>query len=145
MAIMLGALALPSGLVWADEYAWTPIAQATEYTLTGAILIEQAHKQRGRPITLAGIKDANHYTVWIARNQLFQGFASLDTLRAALSVAGATFTLTLHDNRQFLVTPRHDGEGPLAVEPMAAYRTFPLANPGTGSLYFVSAIRLMEV
>lgn len=52
MAITLGALVLPSGLVWSDEFAWTPVAQNIERTLTGALVIEEATKTAVRPITL---------------------------------------------------------------------------------------------
>lgn len=145
MAITLGALALPDGLVWSDEHAWTPIEQATERTLTGALVLEEAVKQKGRPITLAGAKDGTGYTAWVARAQSFRGFASLESIRTALLVAGAEFVLTLHDGRSFTVAPRHDGEGPLSVEPLPVYRSFASPNPTAGSLYVVSAIRLIEV
>lgn len=138
MAITLGALALPDGLIWTDEYAWTPVAQATTYTLTGALVVEDAEKQAGRPITLAGAQDGNDYSAWMTRTQL-------EALKTALDAAGATFTLTLHDARTFTVTPRRDGDGPLSVTPLAVYKTFPPANPAAGRNYAINEIRLMEV
>lgn len=145
MAITLGALALPDGLAWADEHAWSPVAQATERTLSGALVLEEADKQKGRPITLSGAKDGTGHTAWVARAQSYRGWASLDAIRTALLVAGAEFVLTLHDGRSFQVAPRHDGDGPIAVEPLPVYRSFAAANPTAGSLYVVSAIRLIEV
>ena len=66
MAITLGAVTLPQGLVWSDEFDWTPLAQTTEYSLTGALIVEQAEKQAGRPITLVGGIDF----AWLTRNDV---------------------------------------------------------------------------
>ena len=44
MAITLGGLALPRGLRWTDELAWSPVAQSTEYGLTGALIVQEATK-----------------------------------------------------------------------------------------------------
>lgn len=145
MAITLGALVLPAGLTWSDEHAWSPVAQATERTLSGALVLEESTKQKGRPITLSGAQDGAQYTSWIARGQPFLGYASLESLRAALLVAEAAFTLTLHDGRTFAVAPRHDGDGPISAAPLPVYRSFAPANPGADSLYAVAAIRLIEV
>lgn len=145
MAIALGALVLPSGLTWADEHAWSPVAQNTEQTLTGALVLEESAKLAGRPITLAGASDNAQYTAWICLDQPFLGYSSLNDLRAALLVPGAQFTLTLHDSRSFTVVPRHDGDGPLSVSPLPLYRSFAPAAPHSGSLYVLDAVRLLEV
>lgn len=145
MALTLGALVLPSGLVWSDEGAWSPVAQATERTLSGALVLEESAKLKGRPITLSGAQDGNDHTAWVMRGQAFLGYSSLETLRAALLVAGAEFTLTLHDARTFTVAPRHDGDGPLSATPLPVTRSFAPADPQIGSLYAVAAIRLIEV
>ena len=36
MSITLGTITLPADLHWSDEFDWTPVAQKTEYTLSGA-------------------------------------------------------------------------------------------------------------
>lgn len=145
MTITLGVLALPDGLVWEDEFAWTPVKQGLDYGLTGALILQEATRQSGRPITLAGQKDGNSYTAWIARAQSYRGAASLTALATALQVAGAEFTLTMHDGRTFTVAPNQDGDGPLQVEPLAVFKSIPLANPDAASLYFIRAIRLIEI
>lgn len=145
MAITLGALVLPSGLAWSDEDAWSPVEQALDYTLTGALVVEESVRLGGRPITLAGKRDGNRYTAWVMRGQSYLGFSSLADLRAALSAVGATFTLTLHDSRTFTVCPRRDGAGPLVVSPLSVLGDLPPADPGSDHRYFVEAIRLMEV
>ncbi|MDG4562561.1 MAG: hypothetical protein P9E88_14835 [Candidatus Competibacter sp.] len=145
MAITLGALVLPSGLVWSDEDAWSPVEQALDYTLTGALVVEESVRLAGRPITLAGKRSGNFYTAWVMRGQSFLGFSSLADVRAALSEAGATFVLTLHDSRTFTVCPRRDGDGPLVVSPMPVFGDLQPTAPGSDHCYFVESIRLMEV
>lgn len=145
MAITLGPLVLPSGLYWSDEHAWSPVEQATDRTLTGALVLEESLKAKGRPITLSGGRDGNRYTAWVALNESFLGFSSLTALRSALLAAGVELTLTLHDGRTFNVAPRHDGDGPISVTPLSALGNLPPANPGASWRYSVDAIRLMEV
>ena len=77
-------LTLPDALSWADEYTWTPVEQSKTYTTTGALLIEEAVKQAGRPITLEGSEDR----AWCTR-------ALVDTLHTWATTAGIVLTLTL--------------------------------------------------
>lgn len=135
MAITLDAIVLPDTLVWEDEVPWSPVVQSVEYSLTGALIVEEATRQAGRPITLAGQSDSDSHTGWMTRNDLL-------TLRAALTVAGAAFTLTLHDARTFAVIPRQD---PLDAVPLPVYRSFSPANPAGDRWYVIRAIRLQTV
>lgn len=77
-------LDLGDRLDWSDEYAWSPVQQATEYSTTGALLVDVGTKLAGRPITLAGDQTA----AWLSRDVC-------DTLTAWAALAGASFTLTL--------------------------------------------------
>ncbi len=138
MSITLGNITLCDGLVWRDEQEWSPIDQQTTYTLTGALLVEEATKQAGRPITLAGQSDGSAHTAWITR-------ANLALLRAALDTPLAQFTLTLHDGRTFTVIPRRDGNGPLEAELLPVAKSFAPGNPNTGYQYILNAVRLLEV
>lgn len=135
MAITLDAIVLPDTLVWEDEITWSPVAQSVETSLTGALIREEGTRLAGRPITLVGKSDSNSHTGWMTR-------AALLTLRAALIVADATFTLTLHDARTFTVAPRQD---PLDAEPLPVYRSFSPANPTSDRWYLVRTIRLQTV
>ena len=119
MAITLDTITLPLDLVWVDEYQWTPIQQKSEYTLTGAHLVQTGAKQAGRPVTLAG--GAEHG--WATK-------AEVDALVAKLGVAA--MTLTLHDGRQFSVLWRHE------QTPIEAHPVVDLANPGADDLYALS-------
>jgi hypothetical protein len=133
MAITLNAIALPQGLRWADEdeFAWSPLAQETTYTLTGSLIVEQSTKQAGRPITLTGGKDF----AWLTR-------AEIGTLKALLNT-GAPMTLTLHDARVFTVLPA--GDKPLIVSPLPRVKDSGYANPGPAAWYVLESLALIEV
>ena len=130
MAITLNSLVLPSGLRWDDEFAWSPVAQVTTYSLTGALVVEQATKQAGRPITLIGGKSF----AWLTRAEVVSLQALLDT--------GAVLTLTLHDARTFSVLP---AEAPLAVSPLPIVQDSGPADPSSGARYVLESLKLMEV
>lgn len=138
MAITLGNITLPSGLIWSDEQEWSPIDQQTSYSLTGALIVEEAEKQAGRLITLTGQVSGNDHTAWMTR-------AAIATLRTALDTPLAQFTLTLHDARTFTVIPRRDGNGPLACVPLSIYGEFYPANPDSDHWYTGIVIRLLEI
>ena len=131
MAITLDTFTLPQGCVWSDEFDWSPLAQSTEYSLTGALIVEQATKQAGRPITLIGGKDF----AWMTRAQVALLKALLDT--------GAVMTLTLHDARTFTVLPASDS--PLSVYPLPRILDSGFADGGDGAWYVVESIQLIEV
>ena len=138
MAITLGNITLPAGLIWSDEQEWSPIDQQTSYSLTVALIVEEAEKQAGRPITLSGQDSGKDHTVWMTR-------ATIAALRAALDTPLAEFTLTLHDARTFTVIPRRDGNGPLQCTPLAVYGSITPANPDSDHWYAGIVIRLLEV
>ena len=135
MAITLGVITLPATLVWEDEFSWSPVAQSTEYGLTGSLILQEATKLAGRPITLVGKSDGTAHTGGIT-------LTNLRTLKTALDVAGATWTLTLHDARTFTVAARQD---PLEAEPLPVYRSFFPANPPGDRWYLIRALKLQTV
>lgn len=135
MAITLGAITLPATLVWEDEFAWSPVVQSTEWSLTCALIVQEATKLAGRPITLVGKSDSNAHTGGISRTDLL-------ALQTALIVAGASWTLTLHDARTFTVAARQD---PLDAEPLPVYRSFFPANPTGERWYLIRALKLQTV
>ena len=94
------ALPLPDDLLWADEHAWSPAVASVSYLLTGALLVQSATRQAGRPITLVGPSDM----AWVTRATV----ATLHTWAAApLAAASGRFELTLRDARVFTVAFRH--------------------------------------
>lgn len=131
MAITLGALTLPQGLRWADEFDWSPITLVISYSLTGALIVERVEKQAGRPITLVGGKD----WAWLTRSEV-------ESLKALLD-AGEEMTLTLHDNRTFTVLSADDD--PLKVEPLPIVKDSGPADPTSSACYVLEILKLIEV
>lgn len=78
-------IVLPPDLLWSDEFAWSPVAQNTERSVTGALLVDVATRQDGMPITLTGTE--RH--AWLLRPEV-------QALRAWVALAGQAFTLTIN-------------------------------------------------
>jgi len=76
---------LPEDLYWADENDWHAVQQTSGRTLTGALVVQVAQRQAGRPITL---RPEDDHSAVMTR-------ATLDTLRTWAAVPGAEMTLTL--------------------------------------------------
>jgi hypothetical protein len=104
------ALLLPDDLLWSDEHTWTPAVASASYLITGALLIQSATRQAGRPITLVGAPDM----AWVTR-------ATVEQLRAwaAIPVSDNTgrFALIFSDGRSFTVAFRH-AETAIEAEPV---------------------------
>lgn len=110
----LESLTLSHDLLWTDEHAWSPVVQEAEYTLTGALLIETATRQAGRPITLEPPDDS---MAWHMRS-------IVDTLRAWAAEPGQQFLLTLDDGRSFTVIFRHQDAPAIESTPVRGFPTF---------------------
>lgn len=123
----LDALQIPAALIWTDEFAWRPVESKTDYTLTGALIVDVATRLAGRPITLTGAPDRG----WVSRAVLLQ-------LQAKAATPGLTMTLTLADGRVYAVMFR-PGE-----EAISAEAVFPLEVPPMDWQYIVT-LRLMEI
>jgi hypothetical protein len=120
-------LTLPDDLDWTDEYTWQQVEQSAEYALTGALVVESAAKQAGRPITLQGADDR----AWISR-------ATLDQLRAWASTPGQQLTLTLRGTARTVVF-RHQDTAIDNVDQIMFY-----SDPQAGTWYRCT-LRFMEV
>lgn len=133
--ITLGGQSLPDGLRWQDEHAWSPVSQAMEYTLTGSLVIDEATKRSGRPITLEGGLNF----AWMTKGDL-------EYLVSLLSTAPETgLTLTLHDGRQFQVLPRHGTDGAVTAHPVPRVLDSGLADPDATAWYYIEALRLLQI
>lgn len=122
-----GVLSLPDDLAWSDEHAWTPAVASVSYLLTGALLVETAARQKGRPITLVGPSDMG----WVSR-------ALVNQLHGWAAVPDARFELTLADGRLFTVAFRHH-ESAIEAEPVMGF-----AARSDADLYRLT-LRLMEI
>lgn len=120
-----GVLTLPDQLEWPDEFAWKQVEQTTTYTTTGALLIEAAAKQAGRPITLQG----SETRAWCTRGALV-------TLRAWAATPGQALTLALR-GANYDVVFDHAG-GALSATPIVDF-----SDPDTDDWYFIT-LRFLE-
>jgi hypothetical protein len=128
MSITLDDIILPPDLHWDDEFDWTPVAQAVDYTLAGALEIQVGTRLAGRPITLVG----GEGKAWTTR-------ATVLLLQAKAALPGEEMTLTLNDARTFTVAFRHGDGQPVEARPIIPYNT-----PAAGD-YYALTLRLMEV
>lgn len=128
MTASLDNVTLPDDLDWTDEFDWQPVSQVTTPTLTGALVVEEAALQAGRPITL--VSDG---AAWVTR-------ATVKKLQALLAKAGETMTLTLSDGRTFSVLWRR-GDGPSLTARQILRRR--LADTGDDYHYEIE-LHLME-
>lgn len=108
------ALELPEDLRWTNELTWQALGQTNgEYSLSGALIIQQGRRLAGRPITLSG------GWVWIDRATALKLYEWAD-------IPELSMTLTLTDQRQFSVCftrPALEGFDPVlfsAPEPDSA-------------------------
>lgn len=92
MAVSLGGVSLPDDLAWPDEYEWQTLSVNTEYSLTGALLVQIATKLAGRPITLQSNNDRS----WVTR-AVASSIKALQTAgdQVTLTVRGQTFTVLI--------------------------------------------------
>lgn len=115
---------LPSGLQWQDEFQWSAIEQTSEYSIGGALVIQEGVKQTGRPITLFGGSDG----AWITRSQLIE-------LRTIAEQAGKILILNLWGQVFNVMFTR---------PPIVAEEIMRQADPGDDHFYSVT-VNLIEV
>ena len=92
------AIQLEDGFFWSDEN-WAEIQQNQEYSVSGALIVQEGRKQAGRPITL---QPANKTKGWIK-------LRDLNLLRQWQNLQ-EQFTLQFqwpHDQRSFNVIFNH--------------------------------------
>ena len=100
---------LPDDLHWTDK-AWSPVVQTAEWSLTGALILDEATKQAGRPITLESYSGVGG-----------QGGAITQTVANALIAWSHVSGLTMILNRlgvDYSVTWRHESGAALSLEPV---------------------------
>lgn len=108
-------LTLPDDLRWTDEFAWVPVQESREYSVTGAQLIDRRLKQAGRPITLSGAPDA----AWVTRavTLTLQQWAQQLEPALSLSYRGVTYAVEFdHGQPPLEVTPIVDYASPVSTD-----------------------------
>ncbi|WP_027853391.1 hypothetical protein [Marinobacterium litorale] len=99
--ITLNGITLPEDLIWSDEFSWTAVRQGADYSLTGALMIDEATRLAGRPITLTD--------GWASRALVLQ-------LYTLTQQAGQTHTLTINGTSYDVMF--RQSEGPLSATPV---------------------------
>lgn len=131
MSITIDGIALPEHLFWQDEFDYSPVAQAQERAITGALHVHEATKIKGRPITLVGGSEYGWGATRALVEQLYTKLAAVNT-PMTLIYNGTTFTVLWN----------RDGgsEQALSVEPLWGRRQFE-----AGEAYTINALRFIEV
>ena len=122
-------LDLHPDLRWSDEDNWHPVAQTVERTLTGALDIQVAALQAGRPITLEPEDDGS---AWVPASAVAQ-------LRNWAAVPGKTMTLTLRGEAREVIFRHQDGG--FEARPVLQYRD----GHELSADFYLCTIRLMEI
>lgn len=124
-------LNLPNDLLWEDEFSWSPTVSNHSFALDGTLIVEQAAKRAGRPISLAA--PAN--MAWVNR-------ATMEKLQQWASLKNTVFKLLLeypNDRREFNVIFDNSGDGALSGSPV---KGFPAHEQGD---WFIASMKLIEV
>lgn len=125
--MQLDSLVLDDQFEWIDEFDWSAVAQESERSLGGQLLVQGGHKIHGRPITLA-----SNGGVWTE----LQIIRALEVLRDQF---GRVMPLQLPDGREFSVIFNHEAGAPLQCTPIERQ-----VNPAATALYEIT-IRLLTV
>ena len=116
--IVFDGLSLPSGLLWADEFAATAVAQSVRRTLDGSPVVFYSPLRAGQPITLESEADAG----WLTR-------ALVEAIAVRAMSPGGVYTLSLR-NQTYTVMFRHHDAPAFEAKPLVN-----LANPHAGDFY----------
>lgn len=126
----LGALQIPRGLIWKDEFEWQEVETSADRGITGALILDAFVKTDGRPITLVGSDNAG----WVTRADLLALQAMVNTM----SDEDQTYEFTHADGREFTVR-FGPGETPVTSTPIGRPELPTAANK------YVATIRLITV
>lgn len=120
-------LELSPDLMWSDEFNWHPVEQATERTITGALVVMPAAKVGGRPITLQPEDDTS---AWMLRDVIEQ-------LRNWAAEPGKQLELTLRGVTRTVVFRHQDGA--LEAHPVVHFSDI------EGTDNYLATLRFMEI
>lgn len=127
MSIVLNGVTLSGSMQWVEKDAWSPVAQTTQYTLGGGLVVYTQQLLAGRPVTLEARED----TGWITR-------AMLDAIETMASTPGAVYTLSVHGFTANVVF-RHDEPPAVEFSPLQP-RATPLVTD-----YYIGRLKLLTV
>ncbi|WP_322735651.1 hypothetical protein [Delftia tsuruhatensis] len=120
-------LTLDPDLLWSDEDNWHPVQQNVQRTITGALDVQVAAMNKGRPITLEPEDDSS---AWMQS-------ATVEQLRNWAAVPGQQLVLTLRNETRTVILRHQDGG--LEARPVVHYRDRVTTD------WYLCVIRLMEI
>ncbi len=123
----INTLNLNPDLRWSDEDNWHPVQQNVQRTITGALDIQAAAMEKGRPITLEPEDDGS---AWMSSDIVVQ-------LRNWAAVPGQQLILTLRNETRNVIFRHQDGG--LEARPVVHYRD------RTPTDWYLCVVRLMEI
>ncbi|WP_338496203.1 hypothetical protein [Delftia tsuruhatensis] len=123
----INILNLNPDLRWSDEDNWHPVQQSVQRTITGALDIQAAAMDKGRPITLEPEDDSS---AWMSSDVVVQ-------LRNWAAVPGQQLILTLRNETRDVIFRHQDGG--LEARPVVHYRD------RTPTDWYLCVVRLMEI
>ena len=100
--------------MWTDEFNWSPVVSSVETTLSGALVIDTAQRQNGRPISLSAPRDD---MAWATRSTVAQ-------LALWATVPDERFLLTLDNEQSFNVVYRHHDAPVIEASPVRGHTSF---------------------
>jgi len=126
--IELDGISLPIDLLWSDEFSWSNVSQNVKRSLTGSLVIQEAHQTKGRTITLEG----DETSAWIDRT-------TVEALKAKYDTADLTMTLNLHGTSYDVRFKRSGNDSPLHIKEI-----YGLSNPDGEHIYSIT-LKFIEV
>lgn len=120
-------LALPDDLFWSDQYAWAPVEQTVERSITGALVIQASARVAGAPVTLQASDDTSAWMP-LATVQQLMTWAATPLQQMTLVVNGTTKTVIF----------RHQ-DGPIEAKPVVFY------NDQQTDDNYLATLRFMEI
>ena len=128
------SLSLPKDLQWTDEFNWSPVGQNTEFSLTGALLVQEGVKQKGREITLSGLDNM----AWITRETAAVLMSMRNTPGLIMTLQFLDYYNVANVLHSFNVIFRQS-EGALDLKPIKQWDQF---EPGAFKI--INSIKFME-
>lgn len=128
MSIVLNGVTLSGSMIWSDEHKQSKVAQNAVVTLGGGVIVYSQGLQAGQSVTLEARQD----TGWITK-------AMLDQLEDMAAVAGAVYTINIHDRFIGNVMFRHQDGPAVEFEPLT-----PKAAPEATD-YYIGTLKLFTV
>ena len=119
------SISLPDDMNWVDQFNYSPVAQTTEFSVEGAVVVDAAVKNSGREITL----QAGDNYAWLT-------LSKVTALRNAAATPGAILTLTIGLS-SFRVVFRHNEPPAVDVVPLVELSEYANGDWFYGQLKFL--------